>query len=217
MNNIRNCAQILNNTDAIIAGTEIGGWDTHSGQVTLNSPHLGGHANLLRRVGAAYYGLWRYFTLYGKGGDREIPGAQVSWDDVVVVTMSEFGRTSQENDSMGTDHAEASVMYVAGGAVTGGTVHGCDQTFNAKLNGLNWPVGTGARDGALYSANTSIGYLRRTIDYRSVLGELIRDHLGATQNQLNRIIPAYANEANEHLLDGGMVATTPIVGEVGVI
>ena len=217
MNNIRNCAQILNNTDAIIAGTEIGGWDTHTGQVTNGSPHLGGHASLLRRVGAAYYGLWRYFTLYGRGGTRQIPGAQVSWDDVVVVTMSEFGRTSQENDSMGTDHAEASVMYVAGGAVAGGTVHGCDQNFNAKLNGPNWAIGTGLKNGALYSADTSVGYLRRTIDYRSVLGELIRDHLGATQNQLNRIIPAYANEANEHLLNGGMVSTTPIIGEVGVI
>jgi hypothetical protein len=32
---IRNCAQMLNNTDAIIAGTELGGWDTHTAQVTF--------------------------------------------------------------------------------------------------------------------------------------------------------------------------------------
>jgi hypothetical protein len=216
MGQMRNCAQILNNTDAVIAGTEIGGWDTHTAQVTLGSPHLGGHANLLRRIGAAYYALWRYFTLYGKGGPRQVPGARVGWNDVVIVTMSEFGRTSLENDSMGTDHAEASVMYVAGGGVNGG-VFGCDMQNNAKLNGPNWAIGTGAKNGALYSADTNVGYLRRTIDYRSVLGEIIRDHLGASQAELNRIIPAYANEGTEHLLNGGMVQTTPIIGELGII
>jgi hypothetical protein len=232
MNNIRTCAQLLNNTDAIISGTEIGGWDTHTAQVSMfpdpvtgvmtSAPHLGGQANLLRRVAAAYYGLWRYFTLYGKGGPNEIPGAKVGWNDVVVVTMSEFGRTSQENDSQGTDHGESSAMYVAGGAVNGG-VYGCDLSTNAKLitasnpTGLNWQVGTGGKNGSLYSADANVGYLRRTIDYRSVLGEIIRDHLGATQNQLNRIIPAYANEAGEKLLNGGLVATVPILGELGIV
>ncbi len=223
MSQIRSCAQLLNSTDAIITGTELGGFDTHTAQVTFDSanmvslPHLGGQANLLRRIGAAYYALWRYFTLYGKGGTRAIPGAKVGWNDVVVVTMSEFGRTSIENDSQGTDHGEASAMYVAGGNVNG-AVYGCDQNANPKLGGaVNWAVGTGAKNGALYSADTNVGYLKRTIDYRSVIGELIRDHLGATQNQLNRIIPAYANEATEHLLNGGSVSTTPIIGELGII
>ena len=108
-------------------------------------------------------------------------------------------------------------MYVAGGGVNGG-VFGCDLNPNPKLAGAaNWAVGNGGKNGALYSADTNVGYLRRTIDYRSVLGEIIRDHLGATQAQLNRIIPAYANEATEHLLNGGSVGTTPILGEVGII
>jgi uncharacterized protein (DUF1501 family) len=231
MNQIRNCAQMLNNTDSIIAGTEIGGFDTHTSQVTIytdannqmqSRPHLGSHANILRRVAAAYYGLWRYFTLYGKGGPHAVTNpsdplySRVSWDDVVVVTMSEFGRTSIENDSTGTDHGESSVMYVAGGGVNG-AVYGCDLSNNAKLGGPNWAIGNGGKNGALYSADTNVGYLRRTIDYRSVLGEIIRDHLGATPEQLNRIIPAYGRESTEHLLNGGMVATTPIIGELGII
>jgi hypothetical protein len=66
-------------------------------------------------------------------------------------------------------------------------------------------------------------YLQRAVDYRSVLGEIIRKHLGATQAQLNRIIPGYANEAQEHLLSGGTVTSpidsvnTPIRGEVGIL
>jgi uncharacterized protein (DUF1501 family) len=219
---IRNCAQLLNSTDAIITGTELSGWDTHTQQVSYDAatqqskPHLGTQPNLMRRVAAAYYALWRYFTLYGKGGSREVPGARTSWNDVVVLTMSEFGRTSLENDSRGTDHGEASVMYVAGGAVKG-AVYGCDLNNNPKLGGPNWALGDGGKTGALYSADVNVGYLRRTIDYRSVLGEIIRGHLGATQDQLNRIIPAYAIETTEHLLNGGLVGTTPIVGELGII
>ncbi|HEU0039812.1 MAG TPA: hypothetical protein VFR76_11110, partial [Verrucomicrobiae bacterium] len=62
------------------------------------------------------------------------------------------------------------------------------------------------------------GYLRRSCDFRSVLGEVIRDHLGATQNQLNRIIPGYANPG-ENLLAGGVssVDGVRIRGEVGIL
>ena len=136
------------------------------------------------------------------------------WEDVVVVTMSEFGRTSAENASMGTDHAEASVMYVGGGAVKGG-VYGCSTT---PMNGVpQWEPGNGTKTGSMYQANTSVGYLRRAFDYRSIIGEIIRDHLGATQAQLNRIIPAYTNETVEHLKSGGPVGTTPIIGEAGIV
>jgi uncharacterized protein (DUF1501 family) len=212
MQNIKSCAQILANTEAIICGTQLDGFDTHTAQVTVGSPHLGGHANLLRRLAWAYHALWRFFSnpAYNNQG-RNL------WNDMIIVTMSEFGRTSEENESMGTDHAEASVMYIGGGGVNGGTF-GCDLNTNPKLGGaVNWAVGAGGKTGALYSADANVGYLRRTIDYRSVLGEIIRDHLGATQNQLNRIIPAYALESTEHLLNGGMVATTPIIGELGIV
>jgi hypothetical protein len=46
-------------------------------------------------------------------------------------------------------------------------------------------------------------YLQRAIDYRSVLGKVIRDHLGATQDQVNRIIPGYA-KSSEALKTGGV-------------
>jgi uncharacterized protein (DUF1501 family) len=206
--NLKAAAQVLANTEAVIAGTEMGGFDTHTGQVTSGSPHLGGHANLIRRIGWAFYALSRFFSNPGNSSRG------VTWNDVVVVTMSEFGRTSAENASIGTDHAEASVMYVAGGAVNGG-VFGCAL---GQRNGVNeWDLGTGAKDGSLFAANSNVGYLKRVIDYRSVLGEIIRDHLGATQNQLNHIIPAYTNESVEHLKTGGMISTTPIIGELGIV
>ena len=69
----------------------------------------------------------------------------------------------------------------------------------------------------MFAANASVGYLRRCIDYRSVLGEVIRKHLGATQNQLNTIIPGYAT-VGENLLSGGNgLDGTQIRGEVGIL
>ena len=205
--NLKSAAQTLANTDAVITGTEMGGFDTHTAQVTAGSPHLGGHGNLLRRIGWAFYALSKFFT-------NTSYSPRVRWEDVIVVTMSEFGRTSAENASVGTDHAEASVMYVGGGAVNGG-VYGCSTD---SLNGVpQWVPGTGAKDGSMFAANANVGYLRRCIDYRSVLGEVIRDHLGATQGQLDRIIPGYASEATERLRTGGMIGTTPIIGELGIV
>ena len=77
----------------------------------------------------------------------------------------------------------------------------------------------GFPDSATTVNPVTAGYLRRSIDYRSVLGEVIRKHLGATQNQLNKIIPAYANPG-ECLGPGGGVSTVDgvsIRGELGIL
>jgi uncharacterized protein (DUF1501 family) len=215
---LKAAAQVLSNTDAIIAGTQLGGFDTHTSQVTNGSPHLGGHANLLRQIGWTFYALQQYFS-------NPSYSPRVRWEDVVVITFSEFGRTSAENGSIGTDHAEASVMYVGGGSVRGG-VYCCDSNTNPVMGVPNWtpctavatPSPTVQKDGSMFATS---GYLRRAVDYRSVLGEIIRDHLGATQAQLNRIIPAYTAESTYRLKNGGNVVysstTTPTTGELGLI
>ena len=43
-------------------------------------------------------------------------------EDIVLVTMSEFGRTAAENGT-GTDHGHGNVMMVLGGSVKGGTIN----------------------------------------------------------------------------------------------
>src|SRR5438093_4864537 len=63
-NNLKAAALILNKTDAIVAGTEMGGFDTHSTQGTLT----GAHPNLQRRIAWAIFSLRKFFTRYGKGG-----------------------------------------------------------------------------------------------------------------------------------------------------
>src|SRR6185369_5991971 len=93
--NLKAAALVLNKTDAIIAGTEVGGFDTHNTQGGTS----GAHANLQRRIGWAIYALRKYFLRYGKGGSAGDGSAKCAWDDVVIVTLSEFGRTTIENNS----------------------------------------------------------------------------------------------------------------------
>ena len=210
-NNLKAAALVLNNTDAIIAGTELGGgsFDTHVNQQAdiINGTHPG----LNRGIGWAMYALRKYFTLYAN---------RVNWNNVVVVTLSEFGRTTIQNADVGTDHAEASVMFVGGGRIQGynktpgrSGVYGCSPS-----DSVPWATGG---SGSMFGIQGR--YLKRIHDFRSVLGEIIRKHLGATDAQLGRIIPGYLDEANQHLRNGGTVVTpydainTPTVGEPGIL
>lgn len=79
--------------------------------------------------------------------------------DVVVLTMSEFGRTARENGNRGTDHGHANVMMVMGGPVKGGKVYG-------KWPGLKRHELNEDRDLAL------------TTDFRDVFAEAVTLHLG---------------------------------------
>jgi uncharacterized protein (DUF1501 family) len=184
---LKNAAIVLNKTDAIIAGTQLDGFDTHSGQGAVT----GTHPNLQRSIAWAMYALRKYFT---------INGDKVTWDNLVVVTLSEFGRTTVENSDLGTDHAEAGVMFVAGGNVKGYTatrsgVFGCSPNDSVK-----WVTGTTPSTSSMFGASQR--YLKRAYDYRQVLGKLIRDHLGASPEQLYRIIPGYDPDM-ENLAAGG--------------
>jgi uncharacterized protein (DUF1501 family) len=192
-NQLKSAALVLNKTDALVAGTQIDGWDTHSNQGGVT----GAHANLLQRVGWSLYALRQYFRRYSD---------QCRWDDLVIVTLSEFGRTTIENSDNGTDHAEASVMFVAGGGIkglrtdaTGKVTH--SGVFNCgPSDPVPWQTGM---NGSMFQSTGR--YLQRATDFRSVMGKVIRDHLGATQDQLNRIIPGYA-DPSQSLKAGGIQA-----------
>jgi uncharacterized protein (DUF1501 family) len=88
-----------------IAFVDIGGWDTHSGQGSLQG-RLPQRLQIFGNTLAAFY---------TDLGDR--------MGDVAVLTMSEFGRTARENGSAGTDHGKANVMFLMGGGVKGGAVY----------------------------------------------------------------------------------------------
>ena len=83
---------------------ELGSFDTHASQV-------GRHSSLLAQLGEAVAGFATRLEASGH------------WNDVLLMTYSEFGRRAAENASGGTDHGTAAPHFVAGGRVRGG-LHG---------------------------------------------------------------------------------------------
>jgi len=134
---------------------DTGGWDNH-----VNEGGAQGQlANLLRDLGQSMAAFSQDM------GDR--------MEDIVVVTMSEFGRTAHENGNRGTDHGHANCMFVMGGAVKGGKVYG-------QWPGLGPEQLNEGRD------------LKLTTDFRSVLGEVISGHLGTAD--LGAVFPGFEND-----------------------
>jgi len=140
-----------------IAFTDIGGWDTHTNQGNSR----GQLANLLQQFSSGIA------ALYQDLGQR--------MDDVIVLTMSEFGRTVRENGNRGTDHGHANAMFVMGNSVRGGKVYG------------RWP---GLGNDQLYEGRD----LTLTTDFRDVFGEIATCHLGS--KDAKSIFPGYSLSAS---------------------
>jgi uncharacterized protein (DUF1501 family) len=106
-NNMKQIAQLLkSNLGVEAAFTDVGGWDTHQNQGSVE----GQLSNRLRDFSSSIAAFWRDL-----GDDAA---------NVTLVTMSEFGRTARENGTGGTDHGHANAMFVLGGQVKGGKVYG---------------------------------------------------------------------------------------------
>lgn len=99
-------------------------------------------------------------------------------NDVVILTMSEFGRMAKENGTRGTDHGHAGALFVIGGDVRGGKVYG------------RWP---GLEPEQLYQGRD----LALTTDFRTVFSEVAVQHLGAAH--VDRIFPGYTGSKRDWL------------------
>ncbi len=150
-------AQLIKaNVGLEIAFAEAGGWDTHSNQGGAR----GQLANLLRDFGQSIAAL---------AADL---GARM--DDVIILTMSEFGRTARQNGTNGTDHGHGNQMMILGNSVKGGKVYG-------DWKGLKSDQLNEGRDLAV------------TTDFRDVFAEIAGRHLGNTA--YDKIFPGYSVNA----------------------
>lgn len=135
-----------------IAFVDVSGWDTHVAQ------------------GAAAGQLGNRLTELGRTLSAFATDLGERMSDVVILTMSEFGRTVKENGSAGTDHGHGTAMMLLGGPVKGGKVLG------------QWP--------GLGEAERHEGRdLAVTTDFRALFGEVLTKHLGITD--LSAVFPGY--------------------------
>jgi uncharacterized protein (DUF1501 family) len=152
-NSLKQIAQLIKSGVGLeVAFADVGGWDTHAGEGGAQ----GQLANNLRGLAEAMAAFARDL------------GSRMA--DVVLVTMSEFGRTVRENGNRGTDHGHANFMTLLGGGIKGGQVHG------------KWP-GLGANQ--LYEARD----LAVTTDFRDIFSELLTKQLGVTAQK--DVFPSY--------------------------
>ncbi len=139
-----------------------GGWDTHANQGNVT----GALATNLGNLARALTQLRRDFSERG---------------DVIVV-MSEFGRTSAENGTRGTDHGHGNALWLLGDTVNGGRWHG------------QW---AGLAPGNLHEGRD----LPVLHDFRGVLAQVLRRRFDLSDTQLATLFPGARWDAG---LDGLM-------------
>jgi hypothetical protein len=157
---LRQVAQLIKSDVGLeIAFVEIGGWDTHANQ------------------GSAGGQLAARLTEFGGGlaALHKDLGAKMS--DVMVLTMSEFGRTARQNGNRGTDHGFGTAFFALGGTVQGGKVLG------------RWP---GLAPDKLHEGRD----LAITTDYRDFFAEACVRHMGVAEKDLTRVFPAHQAAAS---------------------
>ncbi|MEK6813593.1 MAG: DUF1501 domain-containing protein [Nitrospirota bacterium] len=162
---MREMATVIKANLGLVAGfADSGGWDTHVNQG-------GSIGQLATRLSDLAAGI----AAFSKDLGRKL-------DDVVLLTMTEFGRTARENGNRGTDHGHGSAFFVLGGSVRGGKVYG------------KWP---GLRPETLYEGRD----LAVTSDFRDVVSRILSGHLGL--QRLDGVFPQHppAQEELRHLLN----------------
>jgi uncharacterized protein (DUF1501 family) len=135
-----------------VAFAESGGWDTHVNQGSVQGQLAARLDDFSRSLAALVIDL----------GDRMA--------DIVIVTMSEFGRAVNENGNRGTDHGHGNAMLVIGAGVRGGRIYG------------RWP-------GLAADRRFEGRDLAVTTDFRDVFGEIVVRHMGLTNAAT--IFPGY--------------------------
>jgi uncharacterized protein (DUF1501 family) len=144
-----------------VAFADLGGWDTHVNQG-------GATGQLAQRLDDFAKAIAALTTDLGDG-----------MQNVVILTMSEFGRMARQNGNGGTDHGHAGAMFVIGGSVRGKQVYG------------KWP---GLAPEQLYEGRD----LALTTDFRSVFSEIASKHLGASR--LDTMFPGFNSPVRLGLL-----------------
>lgn len=157
---LRQIAQLIKSDVGLeVAFANIGGWDTHANQG-------GAHGQLADRLGEFSQALAAFH--------RDL-GPKMS--EVLVLTMSEFGRTARQNGNRGTDHGHGTAFFALGGPVRGGKVYG------------RWP---GLAPGQLNQDRD----LAITTDFRDFFAEAAVRHMGVSPADLGKVFPEFSTDTS---------------------
>jgi uncharacterized protein (DUF1501 family) len=138
---------------------EMGGFDTHAGQVNANTTE-GIHAQLLRKLSDGIAAFQN---------DLKLQGTE---DKVIGMTFSDFGRRATSNDSKGTDHGIGAPMFIFGTGIKRQVIG----TNPDLVNGLLPPQSSGSRD------------IKMQIDFRRVYADILNDWFGTAASKTDALL-----------------------------
>jgi uncharacterized protein (DUF1501 family) len=141
-----------------VVGIDWNGWDHHINQGGPSAQDV----------------FWRMLAGLDAAVSAFFADVKTMRSQVTLLVMTEFGRTNAENGNRGTDHGHGSVMFVVGGKVKGGQVHG------------EW---TTLAPGRTYQNRD----LEVTTDFRTVLSEVLYGHLKLHPSK--QLFPGFAGGA----------------------
>jgi len=144
----------------------VSGWDTHANQ-----------------GGASGGQLARLLAPFAKGMSALARGLGPAYAETTIVVISEFGRTVAQNGNVGTDHGYGNVIWLLGGSVAGGKVHG------------EWP---GLDDASLHEGRD----LAVVTDYRAVLAQICERQLRLSDSDLTKVFPEMPAPGKQSSLSG---------------
>lgn len=136
-----------------VAAVDLSGWDTHRSQGTTTGLLARQHTQLVEGLAALQAALGP------------------TWDQTLVVVMTEFGRTAHSNGSGGTDHGTGGAGFLLGGALSGSS-----QVLT------DWP---GLATNQLFEGRD----LRPTLDTRGLLKGVLHDHMRVSSAALAEVFP----------------------------
>jgi uncharacterized protein (DUF1501 family) len=159
---VRLASMIKQDPSIELAFMELGGWDTHVNQGNAKG-------QLADRLGKLGEGLATLSTSLGN-----------HYQETTIMVLSEFGRTVAENGNNGTDHGHGNAIWLLGGNIAGGQVHG------------RWP---GIADNQLFEGRD----LAATTDFRSVIGTVLAGQFGLDNGRIAKAIPDYQPDSGLRL------------------
>ena len=159
-NKLQQVARVIKSDIGLeVAEIDYGGWDTHQNQGSVTGQYATLVQNFAEGLNAFAQDL----------GDR--------LNDVLILTMSDFGRTAAENGTGGTDHGWANCMLAMGGNLTTASPGGIVKPVLSR-----WP---GLEKNQLHEGRD----LLHTTDFRDVLAEVVSVHLG--NPQIKTVLPSH--------------------------
>jgi uncharacterized protein (DUF1501 family) len=167
----------------------MGGFDTHVQQVESYDNSLGKHAAMIYHISSAM-----------KAFQDDLKARNID-NKVLTVTMSEFGRRAEANNSYGSDHGTVAPMFVFGSQVNPGVIGD-----NTDLKDL-----TTRNGGNLIDYNDRTNNIVHVIDYRIVFNTILQKWFDVEVQKIPTVFPTLKQSVTNGLIDSDVYDIIPLL------